>query len=523
MANTLPTADAKPVALLSSADPYKTSNSETFDFDAYLAALAVNPLLGSVEGRRALTRLDPFAFAVIYMTTHITADDGTVSFGDAHLDWVRQARKWAVRSKEPAASRNAYTAPRSMGKSTFFFLLLPMWAAAHGHVKFVAAFADSTSQAQTHLQTFKAEIERNEMLRQDYPELCSPMLRNRGVTSSDNREIYQASNGFVFMAKGIDASNLGMKVGNLRPDLIILDDVEPGEANYSSFQAEKRLGTLLDSILPLSIYATVVLVGTVTMNDSIVHQLVKHGRGIEESAWAITENFKSHYYPPIVIRDDGTERSVWPAKWPLDYLKSIQGTRSFLKNYQNDPLGASGAYWNADTFVHAPLEQITHRIVSVDPAVTSKASSDFTGIAVVSYSNPLKRARVEKAVGIKLGPSEIRTYILNLIEDDPTIGAVLVETNQGGDTWKAILHDLPVPLKTVHQTVKKEVRAAEVLNLYERGYVFHGEGLNQLEAQMASFPKAPNDDLVDAVTSAIAYFSGSKRAVQPGVIGSRRY
>jgi hypothetical protein len=43
----------------------------------------------------------------------------------------------------------------------------------------------------------------------------------------------------------MDSSNLGLKVGDARPDLLILDDIEPHEARYSAGLKAKRLDTLL--------------------------------------------------------------------------------------------------------------------------------------------------------------------------------------------------------------------------------------------------------------------------------------
>jgi hypothetical protein len=125
--------------------------------------------------------------------------------------------------------------------------------------------------------------------------------------------------GFVFAAKGIDASSLGMKVGAQRPDLLLLDDVEPDEAQYSVYQAGKRLKTITDAILPLNIYARVVLSGTVTMPGSVTHQLVRWAKGERDdaNAWVGDEKFRVHHHLPIEQRPDGTERSVWPQKWPL--------------------------------------------------------------------------------------------------------------------------------------------------------------------------------------------------------------
>ncbi|WP_176734727.1 hypothetical protein, partial [Streptomyces sp. EN23] len=194
-----------------------------------------------------------------YLKHHLKDDEGRVTFGDAHLDWCRAARHWIRQPAGPGENRHAYIAPRNMGKSTWWFLILPTWAAAHGHVRFAAAFAMAAGPAQTHLATFKREIDTNALLRRDYPKLCTAAKRPSGTNIADTQSMYMAESGFVFAARGIDSSNLGMKVGEQRPDLILCDDIEPDESSYGPELARKRRTTLVDAILPLNVYARVVI------------------------------------------------------------------------------------------------------------------------------------------------------------------------------------------------------------------------------------------------------------------------
>lgn len=459
--------------------------------------------------RRRITRDDPLLFALVYLGRHLKGGpehDGPVTFAEAHLEWVEMAQSWTRPHEGDVGPRDAIIAPRETGKSTWWFLLLPMWGAAHEHIRFAAAFADSATQAETHLQSFKHELETNPALREDFPDLATPRTRARGITAADRVGMYQAASGFVFAARGIDSATLGLKVGEKRPDLMILDDIEPDEARYSADTMKKRLGTLQDAILPLAMSARVVLVGTVTMAGSIVHQLSKHAQGKATEEWITAERFRARHHLPILTDEDGVERSMWPERWSLAWMNTVRKTRSFAKNYLNDPKGADGDYWTADDFVVGKLEGVTRVLLSVDPAVTSKDTSDDTGLAVIGYSPSAKKVEVRKALGVKKSPEALRRHILKMIEDDPTIGLVLVEVNQGGDVWRSILHDMPVPVAVVHQSVKKEVRAAAVLTDYQRKRVVHWPGLDSAEEQMVGFPKAPHDDIVDAIGTGTNYF-----------------
>lgn len=504
-------------------DPYdERATSETFDLAAWVDAIDPRLLDRSPRFQAArieATRLDPLLFAFLYCLHHLRGPDGSVSLADAHLEWVRLAREWSIPPTEPMEQRDALLAPRDTGKSTWWLLVLPLWAAAHGHVKFAAVFADSGPQAELHLDSFRTEVDGNAALRRDFPELCTRGRRPTGTAQADTKHMVIRGNGFVFAAKGIDASSLGMKVGQLRPDLLLLDDVEPDESSYSAYQAGKRLTTLRDAILPLNIYARVVLSGTVTMPGSITHQLVKYGRGerSDENAWVGEDRFRVHHHMPIVESADGQERSMWSQKWPLGFLRAIRHTRSFRKNYLNDPMAMDSDYWSESDFTYGTFPT-ARTYLSVDGAVTAKKTSDYTGLSVVGYAPPLPagdgraampaRCLVKFAQAVKLKGRPLRARVLQILESFPEIGAVLVESNQGGELWHDVLNDLPVKVVLMTNSMPKEVRAEKVLNLYQLvpPRVVHAEPLPALEEQMVGFPRVPNDDLVDSVGNPVLRF-----------------
>lgn len=503
--------------------------------DGEIADLAFRSPGERAAVRRVLAK-DPIAFALLYFRHHITDRDGNITWADAHFAWARMALAWTQPVAGPGEHRTAVIAPRECGKSTWWFLILPLWAAANGHSRFAAAFANAGAQAETHLSTFKTELETNALIRADYPDLCTPARRRSGSTVADRAGMLHQRNGFVFAARGIDAAVLGMKVLDARPDLIIMDDIEPDEANYSPAQAEKRLGTVTDAILPLNIYARVVFVGTVTMPGSIMHQLVKAAQGVETEDWIKDEGIVPHHFRPLVTKDDGTEVSIWPAKWPTAWLQSIRHTRSFAKNYDNDPMAREGVYWVREDFKHGEPEgrHCTRTILAVDPAVTSRKTSDFTGLAVVGYL-PELRARpvgreparlvapagcvIKHSAGVKLTGQHLKQHVLALLARFPEVRTIVIETNQGGDLWLDVFGKIPnIKVVTKFSSEPKEVRFATALDLWQTagGRVWHRERFPTLEEQAVGFPRAPYDDVIDAAVIGVQHFFPAKRPVKAG-------
>lgn len=462
--------------------------------------------LRNPECRRINTAYDPLLFAVLYLRHHLasveTAD--AISISDFHVAACQHARTWCRANHGPAESRTAWVAPRGSGKSTWFFLILPLWALAHRHRKFIAAFANSATQAQQHLLSFKRELDNNELLREDFPKLCRPALRPSGVQVADRQDLLLTDSSAVFMAKGIDSSTLGAKVGNQRPDMLLFDDVEPDESNYSEHEKDKRLATVLNAVLPMNLNAIVELAGTTTMQGSMVHDVVRQVTDTvnETPDWPRQENISVRYFPAIVTNPDGTERSLWPQRWTLAFLDSIRDTPSYALNFDNKPVSIGG-WWNAGDIQYGHRPHYDRTVLFVDGAVTAKTSSDFTGLTVMGLSLAERRLFIRESVAIKLTGEPRRRRILDLAVN-LGVDYIMCEANQGGDMWLTELHDMPVRVATFHQKEPKAVRIRRFLAIYQRAgnRIFHEKPLPQLEAQQRGFPNLIHDDVIDSAAAA---------------------
>ncbi len=473
------------------------------------------------------------AFALIYLRRQLTDSQGQITFSEFHADSLEWALSW-IGPQGVRANRRAWIAPRGGGKSTFHFRILPMWALAFGHKTYFAIFTRVSTLAEEHSQAMRLQLRTNPLLRQDFPDLCKPRF-SQGRAVHDTMDTYLAASGAVFTAKGMDSSVLGSSIDERRADVIVLDDVEDSEANYSPYQASKRLKTITGAIGYYNVNAVWSWVGTTTMHGGLIHQLKRTlsdnpvDVGDPELEWVSEQRITVRYYPALETGEDGELRSSWPARWATEDLIPLAHTRDFLMHMQNEPsLGDEGMWQDQDiTHVEQASESQGRAILAIDGAVTTTRDSDFTGLCITQFLWPTPEQQRQQQPGtvevlystkIKLTGRRLRDRVMQLLDSYPQVRRVIVEENQGGDLWRDVLSDLPVEIELVHASAAKEVRAAWALAHYQARptRVVHVGRHHHLEGTMKAFPLVAHDDDLDAMVYAVNYWLSPTQVRKPG-------
>ena len=203
------------------------------------------------------------------------------------------------------------------------------------------------------------------------------------------------------------------------------------------------------------------------------------------------------------------------------YLEAVrvayEGTRLGRQELYAEILDeASGALWNRTLLASCEVdkadipEQLQRIVVAIDPAVSSNAESDMTGIIVAGIDiNGIAYVLADHTG--RYTPQQWASTAISLYRDYEA-DRIVAEKNQGGDMVRHTLHteDETVPVRLVHASRGKMARAEPVSALYEQNKVRHIKGLNDLEDQLVQWEplgSIGSPDRLDALVWAITDLS----------------
>lgn len=291
----------------------------------------------------------------------------------------------------------ALAMPRGSGK-TALCVVACIWAVLYGHRKFVVLIGADESLARELLEQFKAEIEYNPRLGEDFPEACYPIAKLEGILNRCPSQTYQGqrteivwksdeavmpkipkakSSQAIIRTRGIEGRIRGMS-GMVngrpaRPDLVIVDDPQTDASAKSLDQSNDRVELLMGTVLGLAgprkkisgiIPCTVIQQGD--MADQILSTPIFQGercrmlysmptnmdwwdqyarlRDEEAAAGGDGSKATALYVENREIADEGAV-AAWPERFNEDEASAIQHAMNlyylnrakFFSEYQNDP------------------------------------------------------------------------------------------------------------------------------------------------------------------------------------------
>jgi len=196
-----------------------------------------------------------------------------------HLAWSPDHLK-VIRKVETAVLEGglyALAMPRASGKTTVAECAC-LWAVLYGHAEFVCLIGASEVHAQEMLDSIKMELDGNDLLAADFPEVCQPIRCIDGIANRCSGQLYKGerthigwtaveivlptipgskASAAIIKVAGITGRIRGMKYKRadgktVRPSLVVLDDPQTDESARSLSQCATRERILAGAVLGLA-------------------------------------------------------------------------------------------------------------------------------------------------------------------------------------------------------------------------------------------------------------------------------
>ncbi|MFQ5734316.1 MAG: terminase gpA endonuclease subunit [Planctomycetaceae bacterium] len=214
-----------------------------------------------------------------------------------HLRWSDDHLKVIAKIEQAVLQGGlfAMAMPRGSGKSTLAETAC-LWAVLNGHREFVCLIGSDEGHAMDMLESIKTELDGNDRLADDYPEVCEPIQALEGIANRCSGQLYNGARthigwtakeivlpsvkpdgwrerdelrlfvrddgfsqaaGAIIKVAGITGRIRGMKFKRadgktVRPSLVVLDDPQTDESARSLSQCANRESILAGAVLGLS-------------------------------------------------------------------------------------------------------------------------------------------------------------------------------------------------------------------------------------------------------------------------------
>lgn len=193
-----------------------------------------------------------------------------LAWSAAHLRVIERYERAVLRGQ-----LSAIAMPRGTGKTTMA-KGAALWAILTGNHRFIAIIGANSDRGEAILAGVKIELENNDLLLADFPEVCYPIRCLEGVNNRAPGQTYLGKRtrivwtdarivlphipgsrvaGSIVTATGLEGGNLrGQQItlpsgAVLRPTFVLVDDPQTTESAYSDIQTNRREAILAGDVL----------------------------------------------------------------------------------------------------------------------------------------------------------------------------------------------------------------------------------------------------------------------------------
>ena len=407
-------------------------------------------------------------------------------------------------------------APRGFGK-TSLGMAYEAGKIVFREKKFIVPVSCTASQAVLQGENLKRELLSNATINR----LFGPMK-----SSYFSQDQWITETGTMVMPRGSGQQIRGLLFGDHRPDLIFGDDIEDSESVKSEEQRTKLkewfFADVMNSVDRSKKNWKIVVVGTLLHEDSLLANL------LEDPNWhpVLLELFDDNYHSNWQeFMDDEAIRKL------VETYRKQKMLGTLFREYRNLPVAKEDAKFKAEYFKnyeHSDLKNIQETVVIMDPAKTTKSTSDESACVGVGLDMVGNRLYVMDIDAGSYHPDEFITKSLDMCirlkakvlgYEETSLHEFISYPLENAMKKRGLVLEL-IPLTA---RASKEERVAGLLPFYRQGEIFHNKSAcGALEAQLMSYPRAKRWDCMDALAYVVPllekgdkyFFSKSEKATE---------
>lgn len=423
--------------------------------------------------------------------------------------------------------RIVIVAPRGFAKTTIMAGVVPLhhlFCEAPGRRKVVVLVSKTQEHTVKLLDWIKNILEYSQEFRAMY-----------GYHGSQSAKVWTRTeiilaNGNAILCRGMGQMVVGLKVGERRPTLIVLDDPEDMNNTKTEEAMEHNLRWLLQSLVPSrdAKLGRVIVIGTPQHQRSLVMKLQE------------AEGWKCFHYQAL-YGDGPTTRanienltSLWPEQWPVskllkekEILESIGRVSAFYREYMCQIIGDEDQlfresyvrYWDGEYIVNNNGEawlSVTHLngedfdepqlipinlFTGIDPASSVRRDADFSAIVNSGIDGDDNRYIVSY-INQRLRPMDLAATV---IQNFQTMKSAKTQIESVG--YQEMLRDylrrqstyIPgLEIKNTPRTGKSN-RLESIQPWFAGGKVYIKRGMEELVDQLLLYPRGAHDDILDGM------------------------
>lgn len=384
--------------------------------------------------------------------------------------------------------------PRGSFKSTVVTVGHTLHALCYNPNLRVMIATENYNNSILYLKEIKEQMERNENLKLIYGDMVPLSNRDGDWTKTDITIATRTKIGGK--EPSVQTSSLGTSKTGLHYDLLILDDLVSSNNTNTQDQMQKVIDYYKYLLSIADPGARIIIVGTRYHYGDLYNY--------------IQENEKDNF--DILVRGaynkDGS--LYFPTRLTEEFLqeqRKSQGSWIFSCQYQNEAIDSENAVFKEEwiQYYENPPKAL-NVFITIDPAATVNRTSDYTAVMVIGV-DPDSNIYVLEPHQLKEEVSDWIDLVFRKVVEY-NVSTVSLETNSWQRTYKHAFQQEMEKRKfyfAIYEagnginTKSKEARIGGLVPLFEQGKIYVRKTHTALIDQILRFPKAKNDDLLDAL------------------------